>query len=172
MFHSSAIQNKICGNVAWKKYGSIILGCFILTSCAHIEIQPKDPQLQKIENFAEQVTRHIYDNDASAYVANQAAIKTEVTPPVLAELQSKGLVAKTAAEMQAKLKTFKQPGELGGMTIDRKDFSGKATPEGLIPVEVKGATGPVAKPEKFDIIIFVGMRPKDKTLIVGKIEFK
>jgi hypothetical protein len=172
MYHSSAIQNKICGNVAWKKYGSMILGCFILTSCAHIEIQPKDPQLEKIQNFAEQVVRHIYDTDAKAYMANQAAIKNEVTPSVLADLEAKDLVAKTPAAAKEKLKTLGQPGELGGFRIENKDFSGKATEQGLVPVEVKGVTGAVSKEEKFDIIVFIGMKPKENTPIVGKVIFK
>jgi hypothetical protein len=172
MFHASAIQNKICANVAWKKYGPIFLGCLILTSCAHIEIQPKDPQLEKIENFAEQFVRHVYDTDPTAYMKNQTALKTEAVPSVLTELQAKSLLAKTPAEAQAKLKTFSQPGELGGFRIENKDFSGKATPQGLVAVEVKGVTGNVAKPEKFDVIIYIGLKPKDQTPIVGAIQFK
>jgi len=174
MFHASAIQNKICANAPWTKYGSILAGCFILTSCAHIELQPKanDEQLKKLQNFAEVVVRHIYDTEPSAYVANQAALKSEITPSVSAELQAKSLLAKTPAEVQARLKVLKQPGEVGGFEIKDKDFSGKATPEGLVPVEVKGVTGNLKKPEKFDVIVFIGLKPKDQTPIVGKITFK
>jgi hypothetical protein len=39
-------------------------------------------------------------------------------------------------------------------------------------VEVKGVTGAVSKEEKFDIIVFIGMKPKDNTPIVGKVVFK
>jgi hypothetical protein len=172
MFHASAIQNKVCANVALKKYGPIFMGCFILTSCAHIELQPKDPQLEKIENFAEVVVRHIYDTDPTAYLKNQAALKSEVVPSVLTELQAKSLLAKTPAEAKEKLKTFSQPGEVGGFRIENKDFSGKATEQGLVPVEVKGVTGNVSKPEKFDVILFIGLKPKVQTPIVGAIQFK
>jgi hypothetical protein len=172
MFHSSAIQNRICGNIAWKMYGLTCLSSLILTSCAHIEIQPKDEQLVKLEDFAKIVARHIYDNDPKAYLDNQKALKNEVTPSVLSELESKSLYSKNPAETQAKVKAFKQEGPSGGFQINSADFSGKATQEGLVPVEVKGVTGSLTKPEKFDVILLIGVKPKANTPIVGEIHFK
>jgi len=137
-------------------------------------LQPKkdDVQLEKLQNFAMVVVRHIYDTDPTSYAANQNSLKTEITPSVSAQLQAKSLLAKTPEEAQSKLKSLKQKGEVGGFEIKDKDFSGKATAEGLVPVEVKGVTGNVKKPEKFDVIIFIGLKPKEQTPIVGKIIFK
>jgi hypothetical protein len=172
MFHSSAIQNRICGNITWKKYGLIYLSSLILTSCAHIEVQPKDEQLVKLENFARVVTKHIYDNDPSSYLSNQNSLKSEVTPPVHSELASKSLCAKTPAEAQAKLKALKQSGSESGFKIESADFSGKTTEQGLVPVEVKGVTGSLTKPEKFDIVLFIGFKPKSNTPVIGEINIK
>ncbi len=180
MFHRAASTNKTIKENHQRFFRvmrtPVLLSacCFMFASCAHIEVQPKDSGLLKLEDFAKKVAMHIYDEDANTYLANFVLIQKEVTPGVLTELQKRSLVPKSDAEAKATMKAMKKGSAEGGAKIEQSDFSGKATAQGLVPIEVKGVKGSPkqSKAQKFDVIFLVGFKPNSTEPIVGAVQFK
>jgi hypothetical protein len=143
----------------------MVLGCMLLAACAHIDVKPKDPQLLQMQTFAEKVAGQIYDRNPSTYVASQQQLNSEIAPTTLKSLKTQGFFPKSAAEANAKAKTFKPEGEF---KIEDSSFL-KATDNGLIPVEVKGVA---ADKTKFDVILLIGLDKRKNAPVVVSITTK
>jgi len=177
MFQPKAVQQQTRKKNARKIYALIFISGMMLTSCAHIELQPKDQELLKLQSFAKSVAKHIYDNDPNTYMDSQDALREEVTPQILRQLQECSLSPKSGPEAKKKLQSMRENDGEGGLKIEWADFAGKATSSGLVPVEVKGVRGNATHAEKFDVILYVGYKPKTEGAksqepIIGEIEFK
>jgi hypothetical protein len=177
MFQPKAIRQQMHKRNAQKIYALIYLSGIMLTSCAHIELQPKDQELVKLQDFARSVAKHIYDNDPHTYMNSQDALRKEVTPQILRQLQDRSLSPKSGPEAKQKLELMRESDGEGGVKIEWADFAGKATSSGLVPVEVKGVRGNATHAEKFDIVLYVGYKPKlpgakSQEPLIGEIEFK
>jgi hypothetical protein len=142
-----------------------VIGCILLTACAHIDVKPKDPQLVAMQEFAEKVAGQLYDRNPSTYVQSQQQLSNEIAPTTLKELKAHGLCAKSAADATAKSKTLKPEGEF---KIENSSFL-KATDNGLIPVEVKGTA---ADKTKFDVVLLIGLNKTSKLPLVVSVTAK
>jgi hypothetical protein len=151
-----------------------VLSVCLLSACAHIEVQPKDPQLKSMEEFARTVTLHLMDTNSKTYESYQSKLVNEVAPGVLNQLKARGLCAKSQAE--AAEHALKMSAD-SLVRIEAADFPAKATQSGLVPVEVRGRVlVPVrvkgAKPSQFHIVYLVGTNKITHQLIIASVQFQ
>lgn len=154
------------------------LPVLLLSGCAHISIQPKDPQLLSLEQFARDVTVHLKTIDPKNYEQYQHKLGEEITPGVLKQLKQRGQCAKTPAEIKAKLQAMNKSNQASLVKVETAEFPGKATDTGLVPVEVKGSVitiggdGKERPPEKFDVLYLVGTNKANHKFVIASIQFK
>ena len=169
MFHNASKKSQSRGtNQAWSTIPLAFVGCLIFTSCAHIEVAPKDPQLEKFEAFARTVATNIYDANPQTYASSQAKLAGEVAPSVLAKLKSAGLAASSPADLKSKTAALSGSPTVKISTVDIRN----TTPEQLVPFEIKGSVEGAPKEVKFDLTLELGINPKTKNPIVGGIDIK
>jgi hypothetical protein len=154
------------------------LSVFLVSGCAHISIQPKDPQLLSLEQFARDVTVHLKSLDPKNYEQYQHKLGEEITPGVLKQLKQRGECAKSPADIKAKLQAMNKANQASLVKVETADFPGKATEAGLVPVEVKGSVitiggdGKEKPPVKFDLLYLVGTNKTNHKFVIASIQFK
>jgi hypothetical protein len=154
------------------------LSVLLVSGCAHISIQPKDPQLLSLEQFARDVTVHLKSLDPKSYEQYQHKLGEEISPGVLKKLKENGKCAKTPAEIKAKVQAMNKANEASLVKVETADFPGKADEHGLVPVEVKGSVitiggdGKEKPPVKFDVLYLVGTNKINHKFVIASIQFK
>jgi len=154
------------------------LPVLLLSGCAHISIQPKDPQLLSLEQFARDVTVHLKSVDPKNYEEYQHLLGQEISPGVLKQLKQHGACAKTPAEIKAKVQAMNKANQAALVKIETAEFPAKATDTGLVPVEVKGsvitigADGKEKPPAKFDLLYLVGTNKANHKFVIASIQVK
>ena len=151
-----------------------VFSATLVSGCAHITIQPKDPQLVSIEQFARDVTTHLMSVDPKNYEQYQHSLTSEVAPGVLKQLKQRGACAKSPAEIKARVTAMNKANQAALVKIETADFPGKATDAGLVPVEVKGIVvtinaGKEVRPTKFDLLYLVGTDKNTHKLMIASI---
>ncbi|PWU00491.1 MAG: hypothetical protein C5B53_03965 [Candidatus Melainabacteria bacterium] len=163
------------------KFGSLVvttLSVVLVSGCAHISIQPKDPQLLSLEQFARDVTVHLKSVDPKNYEQYQHKLGEEITPGVLRQLRQRGDCAKSPAEIKAKVQAMNKANQAALVKIDTAEFPAKATETGLVPVEIKGsvitigADGKERPPAKFDLLYLVGTNKVNHKFVIASIQIK
>jgi hypothetical protein len=167
----SASSNKFSGAIA----ALTAMSCITLfSSCAHIELQPKDPELQSLQKFANDVTVHLKDTSPATYEQYQSLLIEEVAPGVLNQLKAHGWCAKSAAEAKILAKT--QVACI--VNLNPTDFPAKATETGLVPVEISGnvvkagSTTSGKKAAKFHIVYLVGTNRVTHKPIIASVQIR
>lgn len=159
-----------------------LIGIFLfplfVSGCAHISLQPKDPQLIALEQFARDVSVHLMSADPKTYEQCQHALAREIVPGVLKQLKERGACAKSQAEIKSRVQAMTKANQACMVKIESADFPSKVTEAGLVPVEVKGSVITIVgnqkeKPTKFDLLFLIGTNKKDpKKLVVASIQIK
>jgi hypothetical protein len=154
-----------------------ILSVFLSAACAHIELQPKDPQLLALEQFARGVALHLMNTDPKTYEGYQHTLTQEITPGVLNKLKERGTCPKSEADIKANLATMTNAKRGCLVEIESSSFPERATSAGFVPVEVKGkVTNQVGdsqeKPSAFDLILLIGTNKNTQKPVVTSIQFK
>jgi hypothetical protein len=182
MFNMSSVQalanksNKICFRFLTLALIPVTSVAF-LSSCAHIEVQPKDPQLKTMEDFVRIVSVHILEVDPSTYAEYQNMLTTEVAPGVLSQMKKRHLAAQSAAEVKSRVDQLTKSNESTKVQIETAEFPSRATETNLVPIEVKGEVVKTSgdtkgQPSKFDIIYLVGINKSTQLPIIASLQMK
>jgi hypothetical protein len=96
----------------------------------------------------------------------------------LKQLKQRGQCAKTPAEAKAKVQAMNKSNQASLVKVEATEFPGKATDNGLVPVEVKGSVitiggdGKERPPEKFDVLYLVGTNKANHKFVIASIQLK
>ena len=147
-----------------------------ISGCANITIQPKDPELLALGNFADQATLHLFEANPLTYEQYQEALEQDIAPNILSQLRAKGSIAKSKEQAKQISQTMENTHQRCLIKIESTTFPQKATAQGLIPIEVQGTfvktSNDVSKLSKFDVLYLVGNIPKTKKPIIASIQIK
>ncbi len=169
---------------AWgcnKNKTKVVLSCFalaltVLSGCANIRIQPKDPELIALGNFADQVTLHLFEMNPSTYEQYQGMLDKDLDPALLTQLRSKGSCAKSKEQVKQAVQTMTKTNSRALIHIESTTFPSTATPQGLVPIEVQGTSvkteKDISRASKFDVIYMIGTNVKTKQPLVASFEIK
>jgi len=154
----------------------VLLLLVTMSGCSDIRLKPKDPELVNLGKFAEQVTKHLLDMNPTTYQKYQAALIDEVSPDALNLLKTNGHCAKSDAEAVKTASLAEKSGQRCIVQIESTSFPGKATSNGLVPIEVKGncikSENYISKGSQFDVLYLVGTNIKTKHPIIASVEIK
>ncbi len=151
-------------------------GLLIMSGCANIRLQPKDPELIAMGKFADQVTIHLLEMSPATYEGYQTSLAKDLAPDVLVKLKTSGVCAKSEAEAAEKAKSIEQNNKRCVIQIESTSFPSRTTAGGLVPIEVTGSCvkseNYTSKGSKFDVLYLVGTNVKTKQPIVASVEIK
>jgi hypothetical protein len=157
---------------------AFVIPLVLISGCAHITIQPKDPQLISIEQFARDVTVHLMSVDPKNYEQYQHLLTVEITPGALRQLKQTGHCAKSPSEIKARVQAMNKANQASLVKIEAADFPGKATEAGLVPVEVKGTIvtisgdGKEKPPARFDLLYLVGTNKATHKYLIANVQVR
>ncbi len=165
---------------AWRlpvaAYCLLFLAVQIMFSCANIELQPKDPELIALGNFADQATIHLFEMNPNTYEQYQSLIEQDFAPNILSQLKARGACCKSTAEVRKTLEEMQKSNQRVLIRIQSTTFPSKATKIGLVPIEVKGSyvksINNISKASNFDVLYLIGNSVTTKRPIVASIEIK
>ncbi len=154
----------------------LALTVIALSACAKITIQPKDPELIALGNFADLATMHLFEMNPATYEQYQGALEKDIAPNILAQLRAKGTCAKSKDQVKQIAKSMEKNNQRCLIKVEETTFPEKATAQGLIPIEVQGicvkTTSDTSKASKFDVLYLIGDNPKTKQPMVASVEIK
>lgn len=127
-----------------KQYGVHVALIFsVLTNALLILTRPATPKISldsKTYNiqFAKTVTQHLLDTSYITYAqSTMALINDELAPPVVFQLRKGEMLAKSNEDLRAMVQQLTTQRTVSAVKIDEiKDYD--LTPQGFMPVEVKG----------------------------------
>jgi len=147
-----------------------------ISGCANITLQPKDPELIALRNFADQATTHLFEQNPLTYEKYQNMLDRDIAPNLLVQLKAKGTCAKSKDEIKSTVKSLDKTNNRRLILVQSITFPSKTTPQNLVPIEVQGTcvktTNDISTASKFDVLYLIGTNVKTKQPIIASLEIK
>ncbi len=126
-----------------------------------------------IESFSRKLTHHLLDTSYISCEANMTALRSELDPPLAANLTRQGILPKTAQDMRAMVLDMQERKQICAVRIDDIKVS-EPTAQGLIPARVTGICAIHSAAEtaerRFTFQYLIGQRGDTGQLILSQYE--
>lgn len=160
---------------------SVLMNILLLLTRPNPSAAIVKQEQKRFAEFARQVTQHLLDGSYISYEQSTLALLPtpqgpgELAPNVVAQLKQQELIPRSADEAKAILRDLTDTKRVSALRIDSVT-PGEPTPQGLIPVQVKGvaaahsASG--SEEHAFTLNFLMGLtgQPPDQRPIVAQLQ--